>query len=142
MIFSELIGLMESVVFKIYSERLLEHTEAVKHAPLGQTRHTWGRRKNSQRVKAVRKTVRNRPSANKTSSKVTYSRRRYPENIYRPPRQENKCSFWEPASYDNLSAHFNGVQSVTVMTLDVDPSFVYVLAFLRTRPFACTNLYT
>ena len=82
-----------------------------------------------------------RPSANKTASKVTYSRRRYPENIYRPPRQENKCSFWEPASYDNLSAHFNGVQSVTVLTLDVDPSFIYVLAFLRTRPFACTNLY-
>lgn len=50
---------------------------------------------------------------------VTYSRRRYPENIYRPPRQENKRSFWEPASYDDLSARFNGVPSVAVTTLDV-----------------------
>ncbi|KYN39748.1 hypothetical protein ALC56_05856 [Trachymyrmex septentrionalis] len=61
--------------------------------------------------------------------------------IFLPPRQENKRSFWEPASYDDLSAHFNGVPSVAVTTLDVDPSFVYVLAFLRTRPLACADLY-
>lgn len=77
----------------------------------------------------------------KIASRVTYSRRRYPENIYRPPRQENKRSFWEPASYDDLSARFNGVPSVAVTTLDVDPSFVYVLAFLRTRSLACAGLY-
>lgn len=59
----------------------------------------------------------------KRASRVTYSGRRYPENIYRPPRQENKRSFWEPASYDDLSARFNGVPSVAVTTLDVDPRF-------------------
>lgn len=41
-----------------YSSNVLCGLCQREHAPLGQTRHTWGRRKNSQRVKAVRKTVR------------------------------------------------------------------------------------
>lgn len=41
--------------------------------------------------------------------RANYSRRRYRENIYRPPRRENKRFFWEPPSYDDLSARFNGV---------------------------------
>lgn len=40
-----------------YSSNVLCGLCQREHAPLGQTRHTWGRRKNSQRVKAVRKTV-------------------------------------------------------------------------------------
>ena len=40
-----------------YSSNVLCGLCLREHAPLGQTRHTWGRRKNSQRVKAVRKTV-------------------------------------------------------------------------------------
>ncbi|KYN02402.1 hypothetical protein ALC62_06782 [Cyphomyrmex costatus] len=90
-----------------------------EHAPLGQTRHTWGRRKNSQRVKAVRKTVVRsiqEPRIRRPLTRLTCV-------AGRPPRQENKRSFWEPASYDDLSAHFNGVPSVAVTTLDVDPSF-------------------
>lgn len=41
-----------------YSSNVLCGLCQREHAPLGQTRHTWGRRKNSQRVKAVCKTVR------------------------------------------------------------------------------------
>jgi len=40
-----------------YSSNVLCGLCQREHAPLGQTRHTWGRRKNSQRVKAVCKTV-------------------------------------------------------------------------------------
>lgn len=77
----------------------------------------------------------------KTASRVTYSRRRYPENIYRP-RRENKRSFWEPASYDDLSARFNGVSSVAVPTrwTSIRVSSMY-FAFPRTRSLACAGLY-
>ncbi|EFN61181.1 hypothetical protein EAG_12740 [Camponotus floridanus] len=100
-----------------------------EHAPLGQTRHTWGRRKNSQRVKAVRKTVRDPgakdPPAIDAMDKTVWS-------VGRPLRRENKRFFWEPASYDDLSARFNGVPfNVAVTTLDVDP---------RSYPRLCTRI--
>jgi hypothetical protein len=50
--------------------------------------------------------------------------------------RENKRSFWELASYDDLSARFNGVSSVAVTMLAVDPrSLLYVLVFPRTPLF-------
>lgn len=64
--------------------------------------------------------------------RANYSRRRYRENIYRPLRRENKRFFWEPASYDDLSARFNGVPfNVAVTTLDVNP---------RSYPRLCTRI--
>lgn len=74
----------------------------------------------------------------KTALRATYSRR-YPENIYRPSRRENKRFFWELASYDDLSARFNGVPSVAVRTLNVDSSLSY--ACIR-RPPNSLSVYT
>lgn len=56
--------------------------------------------------------------------------------------RENKRSFWELASYDDLSARFNGVSSIAVTMLAVDArSLFYVPVFLRTRSPVCTSLY-
>jgi len=76
----------------------------------------------------------------KTAPRATYSRR-YPENIYRPPRRENKRFFWEPASYDDLSARFNGVPSVAVTTLDVDSSLSSHVCTRLPPNFAALCLY-
>ncbi|KYN27051.1 hypothetical protein ALC57_03393 [Trachymyrmex cornetzi] len=50
-------AILDAITPEIFLSNVLCGLCLREHAPLGQTRHTWGRRKNSQRVKPVRKTV-------------------------------------------------------------------------------------